>query len=260
MQPTLESLPATTMPAIPTHSPVPSPTTIPPAPPNSGWQLLPTGLAYRTIQLFDQQGKQVDMLYLLRASPTDFRFDIAYAPDAPRPLGAWLQTTSALAVVNGGFFTPEYVATGRIVIDGIGSGVSYTGENAGMFAILPDGTPQIRWLAQQPYNPDEPLHAALQTFPMLIKPPNSIGYQNSQDRPARRTIIAQDNAGNLLFIVASRTHFTLAGMSQFLLNSDLNLTVALNLDGGTSSGILLATGEGVNAFIPLPTIITIHTK
>jgi hypothetical protein len=50
-------------------------------------------------------------------------------------------------------------------------------------------------------------------------------------------------------------------MSQWLVNSDLDLHIALNLDGGPSTGLLLADSDlAIPAFSPLPTVITIHEK
>ena len=50
-------------------------------------------------------------------------------------------------------------------------------------------------------------------------------------------------------------------MSRFLVGSDLDLSIALNLDGGASTGILLAEPlEGIAPFTLLPVVITVHPK
>ena len=87
------------------------------------------------------------------------------------------------------------------------------------------------------------------------------GYSDDSVLRARRTAIGQDTSGRILLVVASSGTFTLAEMSQFLLNSDFDLAVALNLDGGASSGLLLREpSEGIPAFSLLPTVITIRPK
>ena len=84
-------------------------------------------------------------------------------------------------------------------------------------------------------------------------------------RIARRTVVAQDRAGRILFFVANRGTFTLHGLSRYLVESDLELDVALNLDGGPSSGLLLA-GEGddprihLAAFALLPVVIAAYPR
>jgi hypothetical protein len=68
-------------------------------------------------------------------------------------------------------------------------------------------------------------------------------------------------SGRILLVIASTGPFTLTEMSSFLLNSDLDLAVALNLDGGGSSGLLLKEPpEGIAAYTSLPIVITIRSK
>jgi hypothetical protein len=62
----------------------------------------------------------------------------------------------------------------------------------------------------------------------------------------------------VLFIVASSGSFTLHRLSAYLVASDLDLYIAVNLDGGPSSGVLLASPmEQVPALVPLPVVITV---
>ena len=129
-----------------------------------------------------------------------------------------------------------------------------------MFSVDGNG-PRLRWLRQQPYDPAEAIDAGLQSFPILVKPAEQGGYSDDNPLKARRTVIGQDKSGRILFVIASGGAFTLTEMSDFLLRSDLDLAVALNLDGGGSSGILLREpAEGIPAFTLLPTVITIRAK
>jgi len=58
-------------------------------------------------------------------------------------------------------------------------------------------------------------------------------------RPARRTVVAQDLEGRILLIIAPRGYLSLHELAFFLSESDLDLDVALNLDGGFSTGLWL---------------------
>lgn len=239
--------------------PITATPTPPPLLPDTGWELLQPGLERRIIYLLTAQGQPYEQIYLLRFAPALFRFDVAYHPGQPQSLTAWQSETGALAVINGGYFTPEFTATGLIVVNGQASGVSY-GDFAGMFAITPQG-PQLRWLAQQPYDPAEPLLAALQSFPMLVKPDGAPGYTEPDNRPSRRTVVAQDRQGRIIFLAAGWGSFTLHGLSQFLNGSDLDIDIALNLDGGASTGILLAQPvEGLGTLATVPAVITVHAR
>lgn len=238
---------------IPTQ-PAPLPTAIPD---DTGWQQLEAGLDKRIIRI-NENGTNVERLYILRVDPTLFYFDVVYAPGEPRLLGDWSAETGALITMNGGFFTEEYTATGLTIVDGVASGWSY---DFGGMVVINDGAPTVRSLRQQPYNPDEMIEAGLQAFPMLVLPNDTQGVTEPDTNRARRTVIAQDKSGRILLLIATRGHFTLFGLSQYLTQSDLNLYTALNLDGGTSSGLILTTPpEEVSAFSLLPTVITVNRR
>jgi hypothetical protein len=234
-------------------------TAVPTRVPDAGWITLKTGLERRVINLENGQGGFKENLYLLRIDPDYFRFDIAYQPGSPQRLMDWQSDTDALIVVNGGFFTETNQATGLIVVDSQAYGVTYRGFG-GMLAISQD-TAELRWLPQAPYNPAETLSAAVQSFPVLVKPGGLMGYLEEDGLPARRTVIGQDRQGRFVFILATTGTMTLYEMSRYLVESDLDLDMALNLDGGSSTGLLLADPvEGVPPFTLLPAVITIHSK
>lgn len=198
-------------------------------------------------------------IYLLRLEPERFDFRIGYRPGQPQPLAAWQMETDAFIVLNGGFFTEEFVATGLIVADGAASGVSY-GDFAGMLAIT-DAGPDLRWLAERPYSSTESLLYALQSFPLLVKPGGALGFPDEDGNPARRTAVAMDADGRFLIILTRQGNFTLHQFSRWLTGSDLGLDIALNLDGGPSSGLILADPrQELLAFSPLPAVIIIHKK
>ncbi|MDX1616931.1 MAG: phosphodiester glycosidase family protein [Candidatus Promineifilaceae bacterium] len=245
----------------PTASPIPAdrvdntPTTVP----DSGWRELRHGLDRRVINVQRVDGSIRETLYLLRIDPAHFRIDVAYRPGQPRSLQQWQAETGALIVVNAGFFTVDYVATGLIVAGGQASGESYR-DFGGMLAVN-DQQVTLRWLPQQPYVATESWTAAVQAFPMLIRPAGLGSYTAEDGLVDRRTVVALDGDGRLLLILATRGAFTLAELSRFLQESDLQLDSALNLDGGASTGLLLAEpAEGVPAFSPLPAVITVHAR
>ncbi len=225
--------------------------------PDSGWQPLYEGFERRTIRLFDENGAQFEQLFMVRIDPVLYEFQIAYSPGMPKTLADWQAETGAMMLVNGGFFTPEFVATGLIVVDGQASGSSY-GDFAGMLTMDAFGV-EVRWLAERPFTPNEPLQYALQSFPMLVKPGGVLGFPNEDGERARRTVVAQNGDGRILFILAPRGGFTLHALSQYLVESDLELDIALNLDGGTSTGLLLAdSADGVLAFTAVPVVIAVY--
>ena len=253
----------TVAPSVAMSTPVAAPTLTPtPIPADSGWETIRPALERRVLNLVDDEGRWLENVTVLRLAPDAFHFGVAYRPGAPQGLQAWQAQTGALVVVNGGFYTEADVATGLIISEGQASGVSYR-DFGGMFAVTEAG-PTVRSLRETPYDPAEPLQAALQSFPLLLAPGGRPAVPEEDGQQARRTVVATDTAGRVLFLVAARGHFTLHQLSRYLATSDLELNVALNLDGGPSSGLLLAPPEPgdpplhVSTFAPLPAVITVH--
>lgn len=226
--------------------------------PDSGWQLLQSGLEQRTIRLLDENGRQTEQFTLLRIDPDLFAFGLAYSPGQPKSLATWQAETGAMIVMNGGFFTAEYLATGLIVVDGQASGSSYV-DFGGMVTSGPAGV-EVRSLVERPYDPSETFDYALQAFPMLVLN-GEPAYQTPDFDTARRTVIGMDGNGRILLILAQWGSFTLAELSSYLASADFGLVNALNLDGGTSTGLILADPpETIPAFVAVPSVITIFPK
>jgi hypothetical protein len=106
---------------------------------------------------------------------------------------------------------------------------------------------------------------ALQSFPVVVKPGGVMGFPADADdgRPARRTVVAQDVQGRILIIVAPRGYLSLHELARFLAGSDLDLDVALNLDGGFSTGLWLRAGERsveVDSLVPVPSVISVDYR
>lgn len=223
------------------------------------WTQIGVGLELRTQMLRPSQERPTVRLISLRVSPEHHVVDVAYRPEQPLDLATWQARTGAPIVLNGGYFTEEFIATGLVVAGGRTSGSSYEGF-AGMLAVTAAG-PEVRWLRSRPYDPSEPLVAAIQAFPMLVLPGGIRGFDEEGGEVARRTAIGQDTAGRLVIIVAPDGGFTLSELSAALVESDLLLDTALNLDGGSSTGLIIQDPPvRVETFGLLPAVITIRPK
>jgi phosphodiester glycosidase len=247
-----------------TSTPVPSLSTTMEPVPDTGWSSLRPGLEQRVIPIYNDQRQPVATVHIWRIDQKRFRLDVAYA-DRPKSLDAWQKETNADLVMNGGYFSianDKYFPDGLTIVGGKASGRSFVGYG-GMLAINPSGAAELRWLVEKPYNSIERLQAALQAFPILVKPGGQLGFgqEKETNARARRTVIAQDKAGRILFIVIPEAHFTLHGISLYLTESDLNLDVALNLDGGGSTGILVANPrEIISPNTLLPFVILVYPR
>jgi uncharacterized protein YigE (DUF2233 family) len=234
----------------------PSPT---PEPDDTGWQSLGNGVELRRLKV--ELNGITNRLWLARVDPARVRFRVVYDRENPRQVAEWLTGAKSLLAVNAGYFTEDYHATGLIISDGTRSGQSYVGFG-GMFAVQGDRV-QVRWLVAKPYSPSEPLRQAVQAFPMLVHSGGKEGISEDDGQLARRTVVGQDRKGRIVFVVSPDAFFTLKNLAAFLAASDLELDTALNLDGGPSSGLVLAGPSGltgVDSWIKVPAVIVAEAK
>jgi uncharacterized protein YigE (DUF2233 family) len=229
--------------------------------PDTGWQEIRAGLDYRVRRWFDANGQTTETMHILRLDPAAFELRVAYAPGAPLSVKEWATQTGALITVNAGFFTAEYRATGLVIADGVSYGSSYTGFG-GMVAAGPEGI-EVRSLEEQPYDPAETLYAAVQSFPMLVRSGGVLGYPEEDGIPSRRTVIGVDQIGRIVIMICPNGTFTLHTLALELLQSDLNLYAALNLDGGTSAGLWADSRElqvRIPSLVAVPTVMLIDAR
>jgi hypothetical protein len=230
--------------------------------PDTGWSLLQPGLERRVIQIYNDQNQRVEALYIWRLDQNYFRMDVAY-DERPKSLETWQKETNAALVVNSGYYSivgERYFPDGLTISKGETFGRGF--RDGGMLAIKETGA-ELRWLAEEPYDPLESLQAALQSFPILVRPGGRLGFgpERENHAQARRTVIAQDRDGRILFIVAPGGYFTLHRLSVYLTGSDLSLEIAVNLDGGGSTGILVADPlETIPPARPIPFVILVYAR
>jgi uncharacterized protein YigE (DUF2233 family) len=250
--------PTEPLPTVPPPTPTPLPTTTP-EPQDSGWRALSPGIEWR--RLWAETGVGRERLTLVRLDPDQVRLRVIYQPAHPRRVSEWVQALpAALLVVNAGYFTPELQAAGLLISDGIPSGRSY-GDFAGMLAVSADGRVSLRWLRTRPFDPDEGLVQAVQSFPVLVKPGRLMGFPPDADegQRSRRTVVAQDGAGRIILLASPLPRFSLHELAVWLTESDLELEIAMNLDGGTSTGLWIkGQDDPIDSLVPIPAVIAVE--
>jgi exopolysaccharide biosynthesis protein len=215
------------------------------------------------MRIYNDQNQPIESVYIWRLDQNCFRMDVAF-DERPKSLQTWQEETNAVMVLNGGYFSIEnkrYFPDGLTIVNGEAFGSSFDGFG-GMLAIN-QSRAELRWLVQKPYNSHEPLQAALQSFPILVRPGGELGFpaEREDNARARRTVIGQDKDGRILLLVAPEGYFTLHQLSVYLTESDLNLDIAVNLDGGGSTGILVAKPqEIIPSKVLLPFVILVYAR
>lgn len=202
-----------------------------------------------------------DTVSIVRFDLHYVKLSVAYQPDQPLSMQEWMQKEHATALINGGYFDGQDNATALVISNGQTFGDSYDGFG-GMFDVDAQGQAQVRSLTEQPYRPSEGLTQATQCTPMLLL--NGKRTQFDADKKASpRSVVAIDKQGRLLFIVSPGIEFTLDDMANLLAKSDLNLVNALNLDGGSSTGLYVNAGSqsvNIDSYVNLPIVIVVKEK
>jgi uncharacterized protein YigE (DUF2233 family) len=207
-------------------------------------------------------GNNEDTVTIVRFDLRHITLSVAYQPTQPLSMGEWMQQEHATAILNGGYFDDQNSATGLVVSDGQSFGSSYTGFG-GMLSVNSNGHISLRSLSQQPYDPgNEQLRQATQSSPMLVSG-GKVTKFNANAASSRRSVVAMDKQGRLLFIASPGTAFSLGELEDLLVSSDLSIDRALNLDGGASTGLYVNAGKqqvAIDSFTNLPIVIIVKAK
>jgi hypothetical protein len=220
---------------------------------DSGWMDVGNGAELRRLRVPVGPGSAEATLTVVRLDTSMVRFRVGYQPGQPLAFTEWVDRSSPLAAINGGFFSEGFESTALVISGGAASGSSYK-DSGGMFAVDSQGSISLRSLADQPYDPAEPLVEALQGWPMLVKPGGDT-YSGTDADVARRSVVALDRSGHVLLLACSTSSFTLRALAEWLAASDLEIEAALNLDGGSSTGLYLSGQAQIDPFVRLPLVL-----
>ena len=204
-----------------------------------------------------------DIVTIMRFDLHQINLSIGYQPTQPLLMSGWMQQEKAIAIINGGYFDQNDNATGLVVSNGKAFGASYNGFG-GMLSVDAQGNISLRSLHEQPYDPSsEQLQQATQSSPMLVLPGGQRADFDADASSSRRSVVAMDKQGHLLFIVSPNPEFSLDELADQLVSSDLSINLALNLDGGASTGLFVNSGSqhvAIDSMAKLPIVIIVKAK
>jgi hypothetical protein len=156
------------------------------------------------------------------------------------PLDEAMTKAGALAGTNGGYFHADGTPVGLVIA---GGAKAHAFERAkllsGVFVVTKGRPRLVRSAAYEPAKADSD---ALEVGPFLVDNARPVAGLNTA-RLARRTVVATDGAGRWALLWLS--HCTLADAAAVLASRevfpDFPIARALNLDGGSSTGLWVAT-------------------
>lgn len=202
-----------------------------------------------------------DLVTIVRFDLHHVALSVAYQPDQPLSMQEWMQKEHPTALINGGYFDGLDHATALVISNSQTFGTTYQ-NFGGMLAVDGQGNVQLRSLHEQPYDPSENLVQATQCSPMLLLNGQRTPF-SADKKMSPRSVVALDKQGRLLFIASPGGAFTLDDLADLLAQSDLSLVTALNLDGGSSTGLYVNAGSqsvAIDAYVNLPLVIVVKEK
>ena len=225
------------------------------------WNRVATGVEVR-YEDWKIPGSDDDTVTIVRFDIHKIKLSIGYQPKQPLLMSEWMQQEHAIAMINGGYFDPQFKATALVISNGNVFGESYTGFG-GMLSADAHGTVSLRSLRQQPYNPNtEQLQQATQSSPMLMLGGKRTQF-NADASQTRLSVVAMDKQGRLLFIASPDQVFSLDQLADQLASSDLSIETALNLDGGASTGLYVNGGSShvaIDSLAKLPLVVIVRAR
>ena len=203
-------------------------------------------------------GDKFYQLIVYSFNPGDLQARIHHDVSAKR-LHEWSEIIDSDVLINGSYFSDIYQPTGRLVINGkeLGS-YQYDADKSGVFFIQ-NGKPDLIDTALIEIPEIDEKTSLVQSFPLIIKSGGKDGITEDSQKIARRTVLAKNKSGKFLIIIVDQTPISLYELMKVLQKSKLEIDLALNLDGGPSTGIISSIGDWSESIIPLgllPQVIT----
>lgn len=188
-----------------------------------------------------------ELFTLVRFDPNTSPMRIAVDSEHPKTVSEWQTELEARVVLNGSYFDETYHLTTEVITDGETYGNRLTGktaflqtQNGAQWDILSATEVAKKATTVSP----APQVMSMQSYPLLIQAGQSQVTESSDDQ-SPRTIVALDTSGYMYFIIAEYGLLNLRQLDDVLLNElsldvDIDLDAALNVDGGTSTGLAVS--------------------
>jgi hypothetical protein len=218
------------------------------------WKTISPGLEFAKVEIF-QSKNHVETIAVLRVRPsqTQIRVFNSYEGEKTvvRDLEEWQKFTSATAIINSAQYMahPYFMPCALILCDGIAKGPRMNPQVRGMLVAEPNDQKSPRAdLLDFEYDKFDlatnRFTQGVQHWPILLDRAGSIKVKQTPYR-AKRSIVAKNFNGDILFLTTEGSFFTLHDLGNFLRESNrhgqhgLGIHTAMNLDGGKEANMLV---------------------
>ena len=249
------------------------------------WEPLRPGLT-ASIWQPNERCPDIDRFLVIRANPALYRFSVHYFAQEgllhPPTIEEWQKRSSHDILFNAGLFRENFAYLGLLFKDGKSLGSRRHSTWQGLFVAEPQpplSAPKagVLDLASDVFHEETPAYLEAAQSLMLLDRKGTIRVRQTGKR-AYQTVVAEDKDGHIL-ILKSLGLVTLHGLGQCLRDTFPSITLAMAMDGGSSSDLFVAeslwkSGEASDsqanwkdlfagrstAHIPLPTIIGLSPR
>jgi Phosphodiester glycosidase len=186
------------------------------------------------------EGRAVDHILLARIAPDRYRFAVYNASAGDKDLDQWMAHLGAALVVNGSYYgrrgTPDTPFLSQKTL----LGPRDYNARAGAFVASPASVGIVDLAKTDWKQAFQGAENAMVSYPLLVEG-NATRVSVTSRWLANRSFVGEDADGRVIIGTTTDAFFSLQRLAQFLLGAPLDLTAALNLDGGpvASQGISL---------------------
>lgn len=201
---------------------------------------LPANMERRGLEFTD--GRTINFI-LVKLPADEWQWSLENRPDQPKTVKRWREELGSQLVINGSYFNESQSPTGFYQTKDQAGAINWPDieeqKNPSSYSSLVSITNGKLHLAYLPLEPS-PRPAALSqvflSFPTLIYNGQSLINEDSQ-KYARRTVLARDSHGYNYIILSESGVVSLYEMAEWLIQQPEQFNIAVNLDGGPSTGL-----------------------
>ncbi len=173
----------------------------------------------------------VDRIFLARVDPSQFRIEVHNSPEGDKEVDDWMKELGAVLVINGSYYERHGRPATPVVSGGVSLGPRTYPASQGALVARNRSAGIIDLRGRSWKSELAGAHDAVVSFPLLLAAGEAL-IEKETRWLANRSFVAQDAGGRLVFGTTRDAFFSLHRLALFLENSPLELTLALNLDGG----------------------------
>ena len=219
------------------------------------WQKNPSG--FESLTIIDESNDEIGILYAFDPTLFHFGFEVA---SSGKSIVEWMTySTSAIAVINGVYFHDDESPSGLLVHkDTEISTRHFSADKSSVIRLSPK--PAILDTADEIASGIASKEAA-QSYPLLLEDKKPQVAADTGNKAQRSFIGFRDDEHVVLGVIMKK-ELSLYELSQLLAKKDYRLNSALNLDGGSSSGLYSRDEETMsyNSLFPVPNVISVYRR